>query len=56
MSQHIQNYIDQQINKIMESQYEKLNKKLDILTNLNPKHNTKQKEHNFQLKICYRNM
>ena len=26
MWQHIQNYIDQQINKIMESQYKKLNK------------------------------
>ena len=38
MWEHIQNYIDQQINKIMESQYEKLNKKLDILTNQNPKH------------------
>jgi hypothetical protein len=27
MWQHIQNYIDQQINKIMENQYQKLNKK-----------------------------
>jgi hypothetical protein len=35
----------------MESQYEKLNKKLDILTNQNPKLNTKQKEHNFQPRI-----
>ena len=32
MWQHIQNYIDQQINKLMESQYKKPNKKLDILT------------------------
>ena len=49
MWQHIQNYIDQQINKIIESQYEKLNKKLDILTNQNPKHNTKQKSIIFNL-------
>jgi hypothetical protein len=35
----------------MESRYQQLNKKLDILTNQNPKHNTKQKEHNFQPRI-----
>jgi ribosomal protein S30 len=51
MWQHIQNYIDQQINKIMESQYHKFNKKLDVLTNQTPKYNTKQKVHNFQPRI-----
>ena len=51
MWQHIQNYIDQQINKIIESQYKKLNNKLDILNNQNPKPNTIQKEHNFQPRI-----
>ena len=35
----------------MESQYQKLNKKLDTLNNQNPKHSTKQKVHNFQPRI-----
>jgi hypothetical protein len=51
MWQHIQNYKDQQINNIMESQYHKLNKKLDVLTNQTPKHKTKRKVHNFQPRI-----
>ena len=44
----IQNYIDQQISNIMESQYQKLNKKQDILTNQIPNDNTKQTAHTFQ--------
>ena len=51
MWQHIQYYIDQQISNIMESQYQKLNKKLDILTNQIPKGNTKQKPHTFQPRV-----
>jgi hypothetical protein len=51
MWQHIQNYIDQQINKIMENQYQKLNKNLDTLSNQTPKDNTKQKINNFKTRI-----
>jgi hypothetical protein len=35
----------------MESQYQRLSRKLDALTNQIPKHNTKQKECNFQPRI-----
>ena len=51
MWQHIQYYIDQQIGNIMESQYEKLNKKLDILTKQIPNDNTKQTAQTFQLRV-----
>ena len=51
MWQHIQNCIDQQINNTMENQYQRLNKKLDILTNQIPKYNTKQKVHKFHPRI-----
>ena len=43
--------IDQQLRDIMETQYHTLNKKLDALSNSNPKHNNKQKTSQFEPKI-----
>jgi len=40
MWQHIQEYIDEQINRLMDNLFQKLNKKLDALTNqTGTKHN-----------------
>jgi hypothetical protein len=51
MWQHIQYHIDQRINNIMENQYQKLNKKLDALSNQTHKDKTKQKVNNFQPRV-----
>jgi hypothetical protein len=51
MWQLIQNYIDQQINNIMENQYQNLNRKLDTLSNQTLKDNTTQKVNNFKPRI-----
>ena len=51
MWQHIQNSIEKQLHKTMENQYQKLNQKLDILMNTNPKQYNTQKTNNFQPKV-----
>ena len=51
MWQHTQYYIDQQISNIMEGLYQKLNKKLDTLTNQIPNDDTKQTAHTSQLRV-----
>ena len=51
MWQHIQNAIEKQLHKIMENQYQKLNKKLDILINSIPKQNKTKKAITFQPRV-----
>ena len=50
MWQHMHMIIDQQLRDIMEAQYRTLNKKLEVLSNSNSKHN-EQKRRQFQPKI-----
>jgi hypothetical protein len=51
MWQHIQTMIDRQLKKIMENQYQKLNKKQDTLIKSNPKQHNMQKTTQFQPKV-----
>ena len=49
MCQHIQEYIDEQISRLMDNLYYKLNKKLDALTNqTSTQHNNNENASKFQ--------
>jgi len=52
MWQHIQEYIDEQISRLMDSLYQKLNKKLDALTNqTSTKHDDNKNASKFQARL-----
>jgi hypothetical protein len=51
MWQHVRDYMDQQIHKIVEGLYQKLDKRLNTLANQNSKHNSEQNTSKFQSKL-----
>jgi hypothetical protein len=51
MWQCLQDYIDQQLHRMTEVSYQTLNKKLDVLTHHQPKHNKTQNTPKFQSRV-----
>ena len=51
MWQHIKEYIDEQISRLMESLYQKLNKKLDALTNQTSTRHNNENASKFQSRL-----